>query len=89
MTTLFIKYFLEFLNNLYGNSILLKQSIPSLASKQIIIRDRYFVKPLLQLLIKIDINRIFGAGNLILKKCAISRYFIKLRLQKIFYKYIM
>jgi hypothetical protein len=59
MTTLFIKYFLEFLNNLYGNSILLKQSIPSLASKQIIIRDRYFVKPLLQLLIKIDINRIF------------------------------
>jgi hypothetical protein len=59
MTTLFIKFFVEFLNNLYGNSILLKQSIPSLASKQIIIRDRYFVKPLLQLLIKIDINRIF------------------------------
>ena len=55
MTTLFIKNFLEFLNN-SGNSILLKQSIPSLASKQIIIRDRYFVKPLLQLLIKIERN---------------------------------
>lgn len=58
MITLFIKYFLEFLNN-SENSILLKQSISSLASKQIIIQDRYFVKPFLQLLIKIDIIRIF------------------------------
>jgi hypothetical protein len=76
MTTLFIKYFLDFLNNLYGNSILLKQSIPSLASKQIIIRDRYFVKPLLQLLIKIDINRIFRCRKFNFKEMCQSKYFI-------------
>ncbi|MDW3605083.1 MAG: hypothetical protein QOK67_08590 [Nitrososphaeraceae archaeon] len=58
----------------------MKQSIPSLASKQIIIQDRYFVKPLLQLLIKIDKFEFFGAEDLILKKCAISSYLIiKLR----------
>ena len=73
MTTLFSEFFLEFLITLWKFYCVETVHI-TIASKQIIILDIYFVKLLLQLLIKIDINRFFGAEKFYFKEM----YHIKL-----------